>query len=637
MATSSSPISESKGFPLWAKILIAAVAVLILIVLAVPYFLNVDRYRDTIASAIAKQTGRKVSLGPIHARLFPSAGVSVADLHIGNPADFPSGDLVSADEIRVNVALAPLIHGVVHVNSVDLVNPKLVVLSDSAGKNNYTFTPTESADKSEAAPADATKSGGSSSSSSVSIDQVDAINLTGAEVEVGTVEHGAAAPLADTKGINVTLHNFAVSPMRMHDWQAESNLANVTLALSSWKQPIVFHTGNFTLSQGKLDAQFVADLATAADIKGTVSVPDFEHPQVSFEMSASQLDVDKLIDVAGSSSPSPAPTAKPAPAPAPPAKSTPPAKAQTKPNPASAPPAVPPPGQAAAASPEGKGELVAHGHINVEKITQKPYTVGPANVEVRVYTDRAELWPISIGMYGGTLQLSSRVDRVTDPARFTANVQIRNLDVAKVLDVTPSARGKMGGTGELDLQLLGALSDTWKKTLSGSGKFAVRNGHLPGVNLAGAAESAMKMAGVGSDTPFSVLEGDITIADQQVTSKLIHLDSSAGIVDLKGDLGLDGTLNYQGTATVDPVGALGKGQVGSLIGGVIGSRVGKITVPFSLGGTVESPKVQPGKGVPSFGAPANQAGSQPGTPAGQQQPGVQDDVNSIKNLFKKKN
>lgn len=632
MATSSSPISKSKGLPLWAKLLIAALVVLVLIVLAVPYFMNVDRYRDTIATALAKETGRKVSLGPIHARLFPSAGVSVADLHIGNPADFPAGDVVSAGEIRVNVALAPLIHGIIHVNSVDLVNPKLVILSDSAGKNNYTFTPTESADKAAPAP-----SKSNSSSSSVSIDQVDAINLTGAEVEVGTVEHGAAAPLADTKGINVTLHNFAVSPMRMHDWQAESNLANVTLALSSWKQPIVFHTGNFTLSQGKLDAQFVADLATAADIKGTVSVPDFEHPQANFEMSASQLDVDKLIDVAGSSSPSPAAGPKPAPAQAAPAKSTPPAKAQTKPSPASALPTAPPAGQSATTPPAGKGELIAHGHINVEKITQKPYTVGPANVEVRVYTDRAELWPISIGMYGGTLQLSSRVDRVTDPARFTANVQIRNLDVAKVLDVTPSARGKMGGTGELDLQLLGALSDAWKKTLSGSGKFAVRNGHLPGVNLAGAAESAMKMAGVGSDTPFSILDGDITIADQRVTSKQIHLDSSVGIVDLKGSLGLDGTLDYQGTATVNPAAALGTGQVGTLIGGVIGSRVGKVTVPFALGGTVESPKVEPGKGVPSFAAPANQAGSQPGTPAGQQQPSVQDDVNTIRNLFKKKN
>jgi AsmA protein len=568
---------------------------LLLVVLAVPYFLNVDRYRDTIAGAIAKQTGRKVTVGAIHARLFPGAGVTVAELHIGNPSGFPAGDLVGADEIRVNVALAPLLHGVIHVNSVDLVRPKLTLLTDSSGKNNYTFTASDSAEK---APA---KSG--DTSSSMTLDQIDSINLTGAEIVVGSVIKGAAAPLVDTKGINITLHNFAVSPMRMHDWQAESNLSSVTLALSGWKDPIAFHTGKFTLSGGKLEAQFVADLATAADIKGTVNVPDFEHPQVNFEMSSSQLDIDKLIAVA-SSGPS--------------NSSSMPAK-----------PAAPPP---------GKSELVARGHINIEKITTKPYTVGPANVEIRVYTDRAELWPISIGMYGGTLQISSRVDRVTEPARFTANVQLRNLDVAKVLDVSPSARGKMGGTGELDLpQLGGSLSDAWKKTLTGTGKFAVRNGHLPGVNLAGAAESVMKMAGGGSDTPFTVLEGDINIADQRVASKQIHLDSSAGIVDLRGSLGLDSTLDYQGSVTVNPASAMGSGAVGSIVGGLIGSRVGKITVPFALEGTIENPKVRPGKGVPSFGAPTTASGSTPSAAPSAQPPTVQDDVNALKNLFKKKN
>jgi uncharacterized protein involved in outer membrane biogenesis len=609
--------------------LLGLFVLLILIALAVPYFLNVDRYRDTIADALAKQTGRKVTLGPIHARLFPGAGVSVADLHIGNPAGFPEGDLVGADEIRVNVALAPLLHSIIHVNSVELVHPKLIVLTDSSGKNNYTFTPTETAPP---------KSG--DSSSSISLDQIDSINLTGAEIVLGNVIRGAAAPLTDIKGINVTLHNFAISPMRMHDWQAESNLSSVTLAMSGWKAPIAFHTGQFTLSGGKLDAQFVADLATAADIKGTLNVPDFEHPQANFEMSASQLDVDKLIDVAGSgsgipSAPTPAQVAAEKPAEKsvavqPAGKASAKASAKSKSS-----PATPAAAESTAATPGGKSELVARGHMNVEKITSKPYVVGPANVEIRVFTDRAELWPISIGMYGGTLELSSRIDRVTDPARFTANVKMRNLDVAKVLEPTPSARGKMGGTGELDLQLLGNLSDAWKKTLSGSGKFAVRNGHLPGVNLAGAAVSLAKMAGVGGDTPFSVLEGDITIADQRVSSKQIHLDSSAGIVDLKGSLGLDSTLDYQGSATVDPAGALGKGAVGSVVGGLIGSRVGKITVPFALAGTIESPKVTPGKGVPSFGAPSTASGQAP--PASPTAPAsIQDDVNAIKGLFGKK-
>src|ERR1700687_3412032 len=145
MDTASSPSAKSSRFPLWAKILLGLFVVLLLLVLAAPYFLNVDRYRETIADAIAKQTGRKVTVGAIHARLFPGAGVTVAELHIGNPPGFPVGDLVGAEEIRVKVSLPPLLHGVIHVNSVDLVRPKLILLTDNSGKNNYTLASAEPA------------------------------------------------------------------------------------------------------------------------------------------------------------------------------------------------------------------------------------------------------------------------------------------------------------------------------------------------------------------------------------------------------------------------------------------------------------------------------------------------------------
>jgi hypothetical protein len=316
-------------------------------------------------------------------------------------------------------------------------------------------------------------------------------------------------------------------------------------------------------------------------------------------MSASELDIDKLMAAVGGGPSGPS---------APPAKADP---------------------------PSGPSELVARGHINVEKITTKPYAVGPANVEIRVYTDRAELWPISIGMYGGTLQISSRVDRVTNPPRFTANVQMRNLNVAKVLDVSPAARGKMGGTGELDLQLLGGLSDAWKKALSGTGKFAVRNGHLPGVNLAGAAQSVGKLAGVGGDTPFTVLEGDINIANQRVSSKQIHLDSPSGTVDLRGSVGLDGSLDYQGQVVVNPGAVAGSGALGNIVGGLISSRVSKITVPIALGGTIDSPKVQPGKGVPSFAAPPSASGTAPSSAPAGQPAAPQNPIDTLKDLFKK--
>jgi uncharacterized protein involved in outer membrane biogenesis len=595
MNTTNSSNGPSRRFPLWATILLSLVVFLLLLAFAIPYFVNVDRYRDTIADAIAKQTGRKVTLGGIRLHLLPGAALTVDDLHVGNPDGFPQGDLLSADEIRVNVALGPLMSRTIHINSVDLVHPKVSLVTDSTGKNNYTFTPSPSA---SAAPAKAPAPAGESPS--VSLDEIDSVNLTGAEVMVGAVVRGAVLSSADVKGINFTLHKFVLTPMRVHDWQAESTLTGVNLTLEGWTEPVAFKSGQITLAGGKMDAQFVADLAKASDIKGILSIPDVEHPQVNFELSASQMDIDKLITVAGGQSAS-------APAPA-------------TPTPTPAKPAAP-------AAPSGATELVAHGHINVEKITTKPYTVGPANVEIHVYTDRAELRPISIGMYGGTLQISSIVDRATDPPRFTANVQMRNLDVAKVLDVTPAARGKVSGTGELDLQLLGSLNGEWKKTLSGTGKFAVRNGHLPGVSLGSMVESLAKSAGLGSiggDTPFTVLEGDINIASQRVSSKQIHLDSPSGAVTLSGSVGMDSTLDYQGTVALNPAAIAGSGAAASIVGGLIGSRVGKITVPFNLEGTIDSPKVRPGKALPST---ASAPSGQTAAPANA--------ADTIKSLFKK--
>ena len=134
MANTDSSNTAFPRIPLWAKIAVGLFVVLLLIALALPYFLDVDRYRDTIADAIGKQTGRKVTIGKMRARFLPGVGLTVDGLHVGNPPGFLEGDVLSADEIRVNVALGPLLGRTIHVNSVDLVHPKLSLVTDSSGK-----------------------------------------------------------------------------------------------------------------------------------------------------------------------------------------------------------------------------------------------------------------------------------------------------------------------------------------------------------------------------------------------------------------------------------------------------------------------------------------------------------------------
>src|ERR1700694_2697639 len=175
MATTDTSKPGPRRFPVWAKIVLGLLALLVILALAVPYFLNVDRYRDTIASAIEAQTGRHVTRGKIRAKLLPGVGFVVEDLHIGSPQGFPAGDLVSAEAIRGNLALGPLLHSTVHVNSLELVRPKLTLVTDSSGKNNYTFTSSKPAQKT---PTNGGASGkGGEASSGVSLDQIDSVQL----------------------------------------------------------------------------------------------------------------------------------------------------------------------------------------------------------------------------------------------------------------------------------------------------------------------------------------------------------------------------------------------------------------------------------------------------------------------------
>ena len=155
MAAANSSNTSAHRFPLWGEVVAGIFALLLLVALAVPHFLDVDRYRGTIADAIARQTGLKVTMGKIQARLLPGVGLTVQGFHIANPAGFPEGDLLSADGLRVNVAIGPLLHRIVHVNSVNLVHPKLSLISEDNGKDNYTFP---AAMPSQGAPANSSSS-----------------------------------------------------------------------------------------------------------------------------------------------------------------------------------------------------------------------------------------------------------------------------------------------------------------------------------------------------------------------------------------------------------------------------------------------------------------------------------------------
>jgi uncharacterized protein involved in outer membrane biogenesis len=585
------PSANRRRLPRWARLGLVVVALLLVAGLALPYFLDVDRYRTFIAASIEEQTGRKATIGVIHARFLPTVGFTVDGVKLSNPPNFPKGDLISVETLKGNLAWGPLSRRQVQVTSIELIKPKLTLLSDAAGQTNYDFS------SHGGAPNRSGARGKTTEGSSFSLQEIERVSLTDAEIALGNVIRGRVAPGTSIKGLSAEVRHLTADSAMMKHLEGEADLGGSRIETSALAVPVEVNSGKLKIEQGRATGDFRAQLGKDLEVKGTLKVADLENPVVEFDLSTGQLDLAALGEVFGG-----------------PGRS-----------------GDDPPAPAAA---RGKSDLVAKGKISAERLRYGPYTANNGVAEVRIFTDRLEAFPARMDLYGGVLQIAARADRTQTPLRFSANLKLNNIDVAKLVSVDPATKGKITGTGEINLQLVGSAGARLLDTLTGTGDFAFRDGQLPGINLPSALGSIAKFAGgsTSSSTPYKIIQGDLSIAQGRVSSKQIHMDSPIGTVDLRGSFGFDSTLNYDGQATLVPgagggTEGLAVGALTGILGGAMGKKVTKASIPFSLQGTFANGKVLPGKALPKFETAAPDS-----TTTQQKKPSLQD---TLKDLFKK--
>ena len=595
MTKNPSPRAQRR-LPRWVIVLLVLVALVIVAGLVLPHFLDVDRYRTFIAASIEQQTGRKATLGTIHAQFLPTVGFTVDGVGLGNPPGFSEGELIHVETLRGGLAWGPLLHRQIEITSLEFVKPKLTLLSAPGGRTNSDFSSPGAAAGARAParqPAKAAESG-----SSFSLQEIGKISLTDAEVALADVVHGRIQPGMSVRGLNLVARHVTFDESMMKRLEGEADFKGVRIESASLAEPIEVQSGKLTVAQGQAQADFRAKLGKELDVKGAVKVADLAKPVVDFDISTPQLDLDALSKAFSSGKP----TA----------------------------------GDSPAAAANGESELLARGKLTAERVRFESYTANSAIVEVRLFSDRIEAFPAHMDLYGGEVQVAARGDRRQTPLRFSANVKLNNIDVGKLVSTDPSLKGKITGTGDLKLEdLYGSAGSRLLDTLTGKGDFAVRDGQLPGFNLPSALAFVGKLAGGSgsSSTPFKVIQGDLTIGGGRVASKQIHMDSPVGTMDLNGSFGFDGSVSYQGQATLVPGSGgdaeqMAVGALAGLLGNATGRKISKATVPFSVGGTFSDIKIRPGKAIPKF----ESAAPSQTTTSPEQKPSLAD---TLKGLFKK--
>lgn len=181
-------------------------------------------------------------------------------------------------------------------------------------------------------------------------------------------------------------------------------------------------------------------------------------------------------------------------------------------------------------------------------------------------------------------------------ARYAVDAKISGVNVAKMLEAFPDARGKMSGTMDGSIKLNGQIlsSPDPLAGMRGTGDLKITDGQLPSLQLNKNLMTLARLSNLGpaegDPSSFKSITADLVIANQRIASQKVLLIGNGVEVDAAGSVGLAGagSLDYQGTAKV----LAGETPVTNIVAQLSGATYaeGKLNFPFVLTGTLEQPQ-----------------------------------------------
>jgi AsmA protein len=181
------------------KIVGIVVAVLIVIVIALPFLINVNSFRPRIEASATEALGRQVTVGNLSLSIL-TGSVTADNISIAEDPAFGTTPFVTAKSLKVGVEIWPLILSKdLRVTEITLDQPQITLLKTAAGKWNFSSLG-GNATKKAAQPA-------SSSSSPPPNLSVGKLSVTDGKLIVGNANSKAKPHVYDQ--VNITVSNFS--------------------------------------------------------------------------------------------------------------------------------------------------------------------------------------------------------------------------------------------------------------------------------------------------------------------------------------------------------------------------------------------------------------------------------------------
>lgn len=129
------------------KVLGLFVLTVLFAVVAVIHSVDVNRYKAHIVTGMEKAIGRKVAIaGEVKLALSLSPALVMTDVAVGNAPWGSRPDMATVRRLEIQMALVPLLAGVVKVERLVLIEPDVLLETDAQGQDNWRISPHGPAD-----------------------------------------------------------------------------------------------------------------------------------------------------------------------------------------------------------------------------------------------------------------------------------------------------------------------------------------------------------------------------------------------------------------------------------------------------------------------------------------------------------
>lgn len=557
------------------KIIAIIVAVLIVLLIALPFFVDVNMFRPQIESELSSALGRQVKVGNLKLSIL-SGSVSADDLAISDDSAFSNQPFVQAKALDVGVDLLPLIFSkTLHVNDLTITQPQIALYRNAEGKWN--FSSLGNASGSEAAP-------------------------TGRPAEAEKAAQAAnkkepATPHPSPSTSASSNPNLSVGKLSVKN--GTFSMANI----STHEKPQVYTNVNITVQNFAFNTQFPftmsADLPGGGSMKldgqaGPIGASDASLTPLEAKVNVNSLDLEKsgfvdpasglggIVDFNGN------------------------------------------------LSSNGR-QAQASGNASVAKLkASRKGSPAPKPVDLKfntTYDLQKQSGPLAADVSVGKAVAKLTGTYQIEPAATVLNMKLAadNMPVDDLetllpaLGVTlPAGSHLQGGTLTANFTITGPVD---KLVINGPVQLA--NTKLAGFDLGSklSAISALGGAKTGQDTTIQNFSTDAHVAPEGIQTQNVNLNIPAlGVITGSGAISPQNALNYQMNAKLSGGAMGGLGQLAGL-----GNK--NATIPFFIQGTTSDPKFVPNlKGMLS-----NQF-----NPTGQGQNPANNLMNSLTGLVKKK-